>query len=957
MRTRFVWAVTWMMLLIGADRAAAQNASVTGAVTDPSGATMPGVVVTANNQETGLARSVTTADNGQYRVPALPPGSYLVTAELSGFTTEQVEGVVLVIDQTATIDFSMKPAAVAETITVASDATIIDTTSSTVSTSVSNRQIQDLPVASRRWIDLAMLTPGTSQDNIRGFFYRGNANIGGGAREYSNGFVVDGVNNTWAQMGEPRQNFAMDAIREFKVSTSNYKAEYGLATGGLLTVVSKSGTNQWHGSGLLFVRDQALTARTYFEAVKPDFRRYQYGGTLGGPIVRNRTHFFAAYEGTDENVFYTVSTFGTWPQYDGIYASEQNRWTYSTKVDHQLTPSQTLFIRYGQENEYRPIVTAGGRTHPTNSFDFAVPRMSAVAGHTWVLGPKALNDFRFQYAFAKFEVAPPYSHGSWEPGDFGGDRLSLCTPVFSYPSVTVGGCGNSQMGPEGRFEVKNDFSYLMNKWGGSHQWKMGVDFSRISFSSDNMNSPLGSWLFPRDVPYAANDSTTWPTQYVNTLPTYAEIPVTHFSAYLQDDWQIGRGLTLNFGLRYDVQFGSFNEDIADLQSRIAEKLGPGFGFPLPIPFLEGSDRRGDRNNFGPRAGFAWDPRQNGRTNVHGAYGMFYDNMRTLQNFDELTWPQGQTIVILNPAFPDPLQGVSRDQFISRNPPNIIVFDNDTVNPYAHQVNAGVTHMLTNELAVTADVTTVFRYSDRNIVDPNLQEPPGPAVRPRPYPQFTRVNFGQPTADNTYKALLVKVEKRMAKRHQYLISYTLSNAEDTNFSNRYGDVYGFVRDTLPAIADRRHRLVASGIVQGPYGTQLSAILDLRSSLPFSPTTSLDLNSDLYTGDLPPGVLRNSGCRGMDLEAVNRFRASRNLAAVGEPACPGFSNLDLRLSKFFTVVPGHRFELIAQLFNAFDRANFNIPASNLQQANFGQVNSILPNINAPSRQVEFAVRYLF
>jgi hypothetical protein len=339
--------------------------------------------------------------------------------------------------------------------------------------------------------------------------------------------------------------------------------------------------------------------------------------------------------------------------------------------------------------------------------------------------------------------------------------------------------------------------------------------------------------------------------------------------------------------------------------------------------------------------------------------MFYDNMRTLQNFDELTWPQGKTIIISSqPSFPDPFQGRTREQFLSTAPPNIVVFDNDTVNPYAHQVNAGVTHMVTDELAVTADVTTVFRYSDRNIVDPNLQTPPGQTPRVRPYPEFTRVNFGQPTADNSYKALLVKVEKRMAKRHQYLVSYTLSNADDTNFSNRYGDRYGFVRDSLPAIADRRHRLVASGIVQGPYDTQLSLILDLRSSLPFSPTSQADLNNDTYTGDLPPGVLRGSGCRNLDLAAVNAFRATLpNLPAASEPACPGFSNLDVRLSKFFTVMAGHRLELIAQLFNAFDRDNFNVPANNLQQANFGQVNSILPNINAPSRQVEFAVRYQF
>jgi hypothetical protein len=167
----------------------------------------------------------------------------------------------------------------------------------------------------------------------------------------------------------------------------------------------------------------------------------------------------------------------------------------------------------------------------------------------------------------------------------------------------------------------------------------------------------------------------------------------------------------------------------------------------------------------------------------------------------------------------------------------------------------------------------------------------------------------------------------------------------------------VRDSLPAVADRRHRLVASGIVQGPYDTQLSLILDLRSSLPFSPTTSLDLNFDGYTQDLPAGVVRGSGCRTLDLDAVNAWRASRNLPAVGEPACPGFANLDVRVSKFFTVIPGHRFEVIAQLFNVFNRANFNIPANNMGAGNFGQVNSILPNINAPSRQVELAVRYQF
>ncbi|HWT45013.1 MAG TPA: carboxypeptidase-like regulatory domain-containing protein, partial [Vicinamibacterales bacterium] len=298
MRKWFETLIVAFAVLLCAGTAYAQNAQISGTLKDQSGAVLPGVTVTAKNDATGLTRSTVTEADGQYRVAALPPGEYSLRAELSGFGVEERHSIVLVIDQNAIIDFTLKPAALTESVTVQGETPIVDTTKSDVSTAVSTAQIQDLPVASRRWIDLAMLTPGTSQDNIRGFFYRGNVNVGGGTREYSNGFVVDGVNNTWAEMGEPRQNFAMDAIQEFKVSTSNYKAEYGLATGGLLTVVTKSGTNQLHGSGLMFFRDASITAKEYFQATKPDYRRYQYGGTVGGPIIQNRTHFFGAYEGT-----------------------------------------------------------------------------------------------------------------------------------------------------------------------------------------------------------------------------------------------------------------------------------------------------------------------------------------------------------------------------------------------------------------------------------------------------------------------------------------------------------------------------------------------------------------------------------------------------------------------------------------------------------------------------------
>jgi hypothetical protein len=277
-------------------------------------------------------------------------------------------------------------------------------------------------------------------------------------------------------------------------------------------------------------------------------------------------------------------------------------------------------------------------------------------------------------------------------------------------------------------------------------------------------------------------------------------------------------------------------------------------------------------------------------------------------------------------------------------------------------------MLSRDLALTADFTDVYRYGDRDTVEINI---PDRTTRQRPYPPFVRVNFWQPTADNTYRALLLKVDKRMSNHYQALVSYTLSKAEDDSVISMLADQYGFSKVRRPGVADRRHRLVVSGIVELPYQMQASAIGDFRSSLPFGPITSgLDLNNDtlfgtaVTTSDLPPGVIPMSGCRSLNLDAINAFRTARNLTPVTDVDCPGFANVDLRFSKFLRFGQS-RAELIAQLFNVFNRSNFNTPSNNIGSGNdantgrplFGTVTSLLPNINAPSRQAEFAIRFQF
>ena len=288
-----------IFLVAAAPPAAAQGASalVTGTVEDETGAVLPGATVTATNQESGVQRITVTDELGRYRLPALIPGVYQLTGQISGFETLTMTDITLQIGQEASLDFTLGVRSIEETVTVTGESPLIETTKSEIAQAVTDLQIQTLPVNTREWINLAMLAAGVSQDNIRGYY--NNANIGGGSRWYSNAFVVDGVRNTWAEQGEPRQNFPMDSIAEFKVTQSLYKAEEGLASGGLLTAVTKSGTNTLTGSTFLYMRDKALNALGEFEDEKPDFKRYQFGGSLGGPIVEDRTHFFFSYERTE----------------------------------------------------------------------------------------------------------------------------------------------------------------------------------------------------------------------------------------------------------------------------------------------------------------------------------------------------------------------------------------------------------------------------------------------------------------------------------------------------------------------------------------------------------------------------------------------------------------------------------------------------------------------------------
>ena len=376
---------------------------IEGVVRDEQGGALPGVTMTLRNQETGVSRTLVTEETAGL-FPALAPGRYTLRAELSGFASEEAKDIGITIGLEPRHDLAMK---------VQEPPGNRDGTRRVAGRRhdqgrgvgpVTQQQIEMLPINSRQYLSLALLVPGTTIDATRNFF--ATVNVGGSMTFNGTGNVVDGTINNWVEDGEPRQDLPQEAVEEFKVTNSSFKAEFGLATGGVVQTVTKSGTNRFRGTVFEYFRDKSLNSKGVFEKVKPEDQRNQFGGSAGGPIAKDKVHFFGSLERTNVDEFYTVNT--GQPQFysavEGTFPLPSNRTLYSGRVDWQLNNNHSLFGRYLGEKDFTPCNGCGGTTASSNDQD--IPRESLVLGHTWIRGAKALNDFRFQWAHAAFYGYP-----------------------------------------------------------------------------------------------------------------------------------------------------------------------------------------------------------------------------------------------------------------------------------------------------------------------------------------------------------------------------------------------------------------------------------------------------------------------------------------------------------------------------------------------------------------------
>ena len=442
------------------------DAEITGLVKDPSGLGIPGATASLINQDTGVTRTFKSGPDGRYRFAAVLPGRYLLKVEGTGFVTETLSGIVLNIGAHVDHDVPLTVGAVQESITISGEIPPIDVTKDDVSGVVTNQQIDTLPINTRQFINLALLEPGTAQDSSRTFY--NSVQMGGASHYWSNGFSVDGVTNTWAEMGEPRQNFPMGAIQEFKVNTIQYKADQGLSAGGVVNIVTRSGTNELHGEAFEYARDQIFNRDDRFTQAadanvgltKAPFRRDQFGGDAGGPIVRNKLHFYAAFERTQTSTAYTIYIPGAASQYystfQGVHDRPIHDQMFNARVDYQLNNNQHLFARYSQE--WNLITWNGcGGTAMSNCYDGQIPRHSLVAGHTWTPTTNVVNEVRFQYAFSSYLLGPSGTPIFTQLGTYPAARLNALQTTLVFPSFSWGD-DYADNGVEKRWEGKDDVS-------------------------------------------------------------------------------------------------------------------------------------------------------------------------------------------------------------------------------------------------------------------------------------------------------------------------------------------------------------------------------------------------------------------------------------------------------------------------------------------------------------------
>ena len=1008
-RPQSTWVVILGLVLSLEALPAAQSptgADLVGVVRDQTQGVLVDARVTARNLDTNVERSTTADGQGRFIIPLLPPGSYEVRFESPGFAP-RTRTVALDLGSVVQIDVELSVAIAAQAEVVAQNS-VIDLRKTGVSGLVTSSQIARLPIDVRNFISFAAITAGVTFDHTP---QQGATATSGltfaGQRGRSNNITVDGLDNNDAAAGGVLATFSQEAVQEFHVLTNSFPAEFGSAAGGVVNIVTKSGTNALTGTAFMFFRDASLNAKGHFEKFDPagnaislpkaPHSQKQFGALIGGPIKRDRTFFLGSYERLDiaatnlvtiddSNVvrhpFFGVPL-GTPAEIlrNAGFAVETGSVGYSNtidqflvKADHNFSSTQRLTIRvHADETLNENAEPFGGITARSRGAALDASDVAVAGSQTSVFSRRWLNELHVQVANRQqlVRALDPTCVGICDRNDEGGPTLEV---------VGVASVGRQRFTPQNReamtYQVLNTTGYYR----GNHAVKGGVGLivrdNRVEdsvlplhFGGRSVFSPLPAIPGGLPAPVSAIQALALglPAAYVQGYGNdFEQLDGTDVSAFAQDDWTLAANLTVRYGVRYQYQ-------------RWSDRLQRVNGYPGTFPFPR------DGNDVAPRVGVAWDLTGNQKTLVHAAYGVFYDSqLRAIESVPILI--DGDTHVrTLVAQLPNPLVLAAWNSPGRRLPPGLagnfaslqIAVDPDIHTPYAHHTSVGVDRELPGAFRLSVDGMFARGFNQVGAIDFNPRVP-SLGVNRRPLDvngvagtsasvlQYTP--FGQ----TWYKGLVTSLEKRFGSQHHARVSYTLSKAEDTStdFQGTFmpqqngrgrdpndptGLPIGFdpMSERGPSTQDQRHRLVLSGFMSAPFGLNLSGIVTVASGRPYTILAGVDLNGDGDGGTFPPDRARRN-------PADESTSVGRNSATT-----PSQATAHARVSRNFRLRDKSHVELLFEVFNLFNRTNF-FEASNTSSTyvfgpgaypsqplpTFGQFTQA-----GPPRQAQLGLRIVF
>jgi hypothetical protein len=919
--------------------AQAVGAIVSGIVSDESGARLPGVTVTITNVSNGRTQTVVSGGHGEYRAVALQPAPYRIAADKVGFSRSE-QDVTLTVGSDATLDFRLPVAGVRESVTVAAPSLSLEVAQSQPSSVVTEDQIRALPELGRSFLVLAQLLQGSGPLNAS--VTRFATTKFGGVADQRSGFttLIDGGDVDDAQWGSPTINLTQESVKEFKVFRYQFDAQYGNALNAVVSVVTKSGGNRLDGSAFYFGRDDALNARNAFAQGKPPFDEQRLGGTLGGPLARNRTHLFGTYESDAVDTVRIIALPATSRfavRENGVFPATSDDRMAVLKLDHRFSAAHSAFVRYAYawQSINRLNVSPKSDTTQVDTFSRA---HSVVAEEDWIVSPRVVNAARLHW-FAHTNGGLPHraDRGVAEM------RLTIDTGLvnggdwLNFPRTEVA-LADTIYASTSRHEVK---------FGG--EFGFGVNELQGHFFED------GLFRFQTDEPFNRDDRATWPISFLQQSPNVQTYRSRQLALFLQDDWRAADRLRLNLGLRYDV-------DPTLRLNDFYERALNDPGLAGLSAFISG-DRGTDTNNVQPRIGATVDLRGDGTLVLRGGWGMYVARNRPWFQVRAMNQLGGTGVLIESPDerlkfYPDVASVVAGG---GARPLGTVIPD-DFVKSYAQNTTVGSGWQLGRTTSLDVDYIHSYGVHQYGTTDRNLPSAGRiGAANPRPLPQFGQVAMIENYTRSWYDALESQFRTRLGGSGNLQVSYTLSRTylDGVDFFLNQRGTQRTPQERGFSPSDQRHNVTAAVSMVLPGQVQVSGILKLISGSPMPVQTGTDFDGDgSQSGDRPAGLPITVGRSDTQeaLRVINEFRANSGLSPIDATLLQldPYRTLDLRVTKPLSFGARRRIELLIEAFNVTNYVNY-VPVTVVRSMSSRQ---FLSRISArDARQLQWGARFVF